>query len=59
MVECLAALQAIFSKKAKDFYAKKVSDTSSANELYCAAVLAWGLLLTVASESVQQEAIEM
>lgn len=51
VIDCLGALQGIFAKKLKDGSAEQV--------LYSNAVMAWGLLLTVASATVQQEAIDL
>ena len=42
----------------KDLYKKKVKEISADEGVMSAAVSAWGLLLTVASSSAQQEAIE-
>lgn len=42
----------------KDLFSKKVKEISADDGLMNAAVSAWGLLLTVASPSAQQQAIE-
>lgn len=42
----------------KDLFTKKVKEISADEGLMDAAVSAWGLLLTVASRSAQQDAIE-
>lgn len=48
--ECLAALKAVFSKK--------IPSDPTHHIAFSNALLAWGLLLTVASESVAQEQVE-
>eukprot|EP00794_Sanderia_malayensis_P018414 gene18414-20268_t len=50
VLDCMAALRGVFSKNLKD--------AAGNSALYCSAVSSWGLLMTVASEHVQQEAIE-
>jgi len=50
VIECMKAL--------RDLFTKAVKEISANGGVMSAAVLAWGLLLTVASESAQEEAIE-